>query len=67
MTKMTDKQLNEIWNEFQVSFVDADTFFKEKRMERMRPNLSRRDSEEYDVEAVASSLVATGYFADEDS
>jgi len=61
------KEIDDVLRELQTPFFDADTFFKEKRMERMRPNLSRNDSKEYDVEAVAGSLAATGYFADEDS
>jgi hypothetical protein len=65
MTKMTDKKLDDILRELQSPFFDADTFFKEKRLERMRPNLSRRDREEYDTDVTVSALIAAGFFSEE--
>ena len=74
MSRMTDKRINDTLNEIQntlesngisMSFLDLDTlpdetndFFDKKRLERMRPNLSRNDHEDDAVGAMAGTLAA---------
>ena len=45
MIKIINKQLDDILADFEMSFFDEDAFFKQKRRERMRPNLSRNVNE----------------------
>jgi len=62
MTTTTDQQLDGILEEFQTVFFDADTFFKEKRRERMRPNLSKRKQIEEEREIISiNELISHGH------
>ena len=50
MTTPMNKQLLDILKDMQSNLVD--TFFEEKRRERMRPNLSRQDEDEVTVVSI---------------
>ena len=67
MTKTIDRQLDDILDDFSVSFFDDDAFFKQQRRERMRPNLSRNENEENATDITTiGSLITSGYSSEND-
>ena len=66
MTKIINKQLDDILADFEMSFFDEDAFFKQKRRERMRPNLSRNVNEGHISELInMDSFIMAEHFVED--